>query len=181
MPHYVYLLTIAEQPQAIYIGVTAHPADRLSQHKSSSRHGTTQKDIWIREALEKGQSLQITVVAEYADRENAHANEIRLIAEARATPGTIVLNTEDGGGPSFKSVHLPENREKARRSIQKANSQHWEVTDPWGEVLHVTNMKEFCKERNLDCSTMSKVANGQQESHKGYHCTRIGKTPRKAA
>lgn len=49
----------------------------------------------------------------------------------------------------------------------------WEVTIPSGEVIIVNNMLKFCKEHNLNPSTMSAVARGKRGKHHGYKCKKL--------
>jgi len=39
---------------------------------------------------------------------------------------------------------------------------------PTGEKVHIINLTEFCRENNLDCSSMVKVAKGIYKTSKGY-------------
>jgi len=49
----------------------------------------------------------------------------------------------------------------------------WEICKPTGEVIIIRNMLEFCKENNLNPSTMSSVARGKRGHHHGYKCRKL--------
>lgn len=44
----------------------------------------------------------------------------------------------------------------------------WSIVSPTGEVLTVTNLSKFCKENNLNTSSMYEVMSGKRRTHKGY-------------
>jgi hypothetical protein len=50
----------------------------------------------------------------------------------------------------------------------KAHEKNWIVTTPNDEVLKIKNLSRFCRENNLNIGTMSSVANGRHDAHKGY-------------
>lgn len=52
----------------------------------------------------------------------------------------------------------------------------WLVRDPEGNEFEIENMLEFCKEHNLNPSTMSAVARGKRRVHKGYWCKKLTNT-----
>ena len=51
-------------------------------------------------------------------------------------------------------------------------SRDWWLIDPRGQVVFVRNLKQFCKDNNLQDSLMNYVATGKRKSHKGWSCKR---------
>lgn len=51
----------------------------------------------------------------------------------------------------------------------KANAKTWNFITPTGDEIEITNLKQFCKDNNLDDSTMAKVHKGTKPQHKGYY------------
>lgn len=49
----------------------------------------------------------------------------------------------------------------------------WEIHKPSGEKIITRNMLEFCKDNNLNPSTMSAVARGKRGHHHGYRCKKL--------
>jgi hypothetical protein len=50
----------------------------------------------------------------------------------------------------------------------KAHEKNWIITNTIGEIFKIRNLSKFCKENNLNLGTMSSVANGRHNAHKGY-------------
>ena len=76
--------------------------------------------------------------------------------------------------------------EETRRKIGTSNSKkvrtkefidflskQWLVVDPNGKEQIITNMRAFCKARNLCASSMTHVASGKRNHHHGYKCKRL--------
>jgi len=54
-----------------------------------------------------------------------------------------------------------------------ANSKNWLITDPIGITYRVFNLRQFCREKNLNQSSMTMVAKGKFKQHKGWTCQKI--------
>lgn len=66
------------------------------------------------------------------------------------------------------------NKGKEMSPAQKKKlSDVWEITTPSGDKLVIENMRLFCKNNDLNPSTMSAVARGKRSHHKGYFCKKI--------
>lgn len=52
--------------------------------------------------------------------------------------------------------------------LSKQKAKTWDVVDPDGNHITVTNMRKFCLDNNLHHSAMSRVMSGKQKKHKGY-------------
>jgi group I intron endonuclease len=49
----------------------------------------------------------------------------------------------------------------------------YEITTPNNEVVVINNMRKYCRENNLNQSSMRKVAMGTQDIHKGYTARKL--------
>lgn len=56
------------------------------------------------------------------------------------------------------------------KNSQKGNSKKWSVISPEGEVFHIENMEDFCKNNGLHAGHMRSVASCKlnYKSHKGW-------------
>lgn len=171
----LYQLTVEGDLRGIYYGVTSiQPSVRKGTHLHDARlNKPNRRSQWLRAALAAGRSVHLRVLQENLDADTAYAKERELIRQARASAELECHNTDDGGAPNWSQAHTPESREKARLAIQRANSREWEVTSPLGVTFTVTNMKQFCRENQLDPGTMSQVARGNQANHKGWTCRKL--------
>ena len=55
----------------------------------------------------------------------------------------------------------------------KAVVQDWEVITPTGDVLKISNLNQFCRDRGLSAGAMCWVAKDKLKQHKGYTCKKI--------
>ena len=58
-------------------------------------------------------------------------------------------------------------------NLREALCGSWELICPKGVVYLVDNLLEFCKSHGLIRSCISRTADGQQKSHKGWLCRKI--------
>jgi hypothetical protein len=54
----------------------------------------------------------------------------------------------------------------------KALAKTWIVTNPCGESMTITNLKQFCRDNGLHKGSMLALANGKWQTHKGWRCQR---------
>lgn len=57
-------------------------------------------------------------------------------------------------------------------SIRPDKSQYWIICTPEDKWMIIKNLKEFCRDNNLNNAAMQFVANGKQKSYKGWFCRR---------
>lgn len=50
----------------------------------------------------------------------------------------------------------------------------YKVLSPNNNEYIITNVRKFCRENDLDCSSMIKVSNGKAKTHKGWKIEKIG-------
>lgn len=48
------------------------------------------------------------------------------------------------------------------------------ITDPNGNQYEVLGLNQFCKQHNLDTSSMAKIARGKLKAYKKWHCICVG-------
>jgi len=69
------------------------------------------------------------------------------------------------------------NGKKCKKPVARdANKMPWEVTNPEGEVMQIENLRHFCKENDLNYSSMRDVSYGRQQTHRGWKCVCLSKT-----
>lgn len=70
----------------------------------------------------------------------------------------------------------PEYREKQLIAHNKQINEmcaDWIVTNPNGEIFHIRNLCEFCRNNNLHNGSMVYVSQGKQKTHKGWLCEKV--------
>lgn len=78
-----------------------------------------------------------------------------------------------GSGPNMNRYHfdkcatLQPPKPKVSR-VAKTRPTEWKFISPEGEKITVTNLRQLCREKNLNVGTMSDVANGYRLQHKGW-------------
>ncbi len=50
----------------------------------------------------------------------------------------------------------------------KEAAKNYTLINPQGEVVHIHNMKEYCKDKDLVSNCMTDLAKGKRKSHKGW-------------
>jgi len=64
-------------------------------------------------------------------------------------------------------------RERLEKQGRTIAEKCWEVVSPEGEVFTITNIKKFCRDKNLSPSHMSSVSTGRRKQHKGWRCRKL--------
>lgn len=64
--------------------------------------------------------------------------------------------------PEFCSFVSP------NENITGSLSKSYTFTSPSGEIVHLFNLRKFCRENGLHAPAMSKVFNGKSKHHKGW-------------
>jgi group I intron endonuclease len=138
----------------IYIGSAVNLPARWGQHQSSLRQGK-HKNIYLQNAWDRYSEADFEFsVLEYVDRASL------LIAEQRWI---------DTSGCTDRSIGF--NLYKIAGSPGDAHVQVWEgFIDPEGNEVTITNLFEFCRQRDLDWPSMHRLAKGKSKlkSHKGW-------------
>ena len=60
-----------------------------------------------------------------------------------------------------------------KQRAREANSKTWKVITPDGNEEIITNLRQYCLERNLNPGNMMHVSRGRQKQHKGYKVFKI--------
>ena len=122
-------------------------------------------------------------------RETRLANNSYVTGAAKATVtktnnGTFQVAADKAAATCRARGITKENAQKSlasriangNLSMTAANdaiTKNWELTNADGETITIRNLEQFCKDNELDPSTMSKVARGVRKSHKGWMCRQI--------
>jgi hypothetical protein len=63
---------------------------------------------------------------------------------------------------------------KCKECVGAKPAIHWEITDPFGNIITTDNIKQFCEDNSLSEPGMRKVALGSAKSHRGgWKCKRL--------
>lgn len=69
----------------------------------------------------------------------------------------------------LRATHIGQKLSKEHREkFITARIKEYDVVSPQGEVIHVINMNEFCRENKLSNGAMSNVISGKRKHHKGW-------------
>lgn len=124
MPHFVYELSAVGSDRR-YIGKAINPQKRFEGHLRAARNGyrNTINSCWIRSHGESNMRMRV-MAGPFETKEEAFAEEIRLIAEARATGIVLTNDPRTSGGedpPNHAGVkRSPETVAKLKVSVKEA-------------------------------------------------------------
>jgi len=79
-------------------------------------------------------------------------------------------------GTMLGKIMPQESRKKIREARLKfgpTKVYQWEITKPDGSKETITNLKQYCRERNMNHSGMLQVISGRLKSYKGHLCKRL--------
>ena len=136
---------------------------------------------------------ELVQIFTFATEQEAWDTEIDLISLfKRKCDGGTLLNLSTGGrSGTAGTTHSPERRKRAsiatkkriaesghpqqgRRGARSHNSLTYLVTTPDGDELLVKGLTQFCRENDLNPTTMVRVSKGKQRQTKsGWKCERI--------
>ncbi len=73
------------------------------------------------------------------------------------------------GNANRGNIHTKE------QNIIRANrmSQYWLLISPEDDTYIIKNLRQFCRDNNLDAASMSKVSQGKRNHHKGWKCKKL--------
>lgn len=94
------------------------------------------------------------------------ANKNRKIPEELKLSLSIKFSGE--GNPNYGKKHSKETLMKISQGTKNKNLKTRIYINPNGEIIEVTNLREFCKENNLIYNSMISLHNDKAYSHKGY-------------
>lgn len=174
-----------------YFGKTTkhHPDNYLGSGKYWKRHIKTHgeihvKTIWFKLFENKDELIDYALTF---SKENN-------IVESDEWANLKTENGLDGGFDKHTKESIEKNRQKAKQrwlngvynkeklrqsrigfkqpqsqkdSVAKALSKEWTITSPTGDIQKIINLKEFCRENNLDQGNLSRG------SYKGWKCSKI--------
>jgi len=106
-----------------------------------------------------GISLTVNNLSKFCRDYGLNENKMRAVSKGhkRQYKGWTVL---------VENEPIPDKLTKPRKDYRKA----YTIIDPNGVVHNVLGLSQFCKENGLHTGTMSMVANGKYNAHKGWKC-----------
>lgn len=74
-----------------------------------------------------------------------------------------------------KSISLSGKKfsESHKKEIGKSHSKFWKIIDPFGQIFNIFNLREFCRNNNLDQSKMCAVSLGKRKTYKRWLCYKL--------
>ena len=103
---------------------------------------------------------------------NQNARGFKHTLEARTKLALLAKGNRNRRGLK----HTLESLTKMTLGRVKNNPFYYVAISPDKRVYdHILNLKAFCKDHNLDVSTMGDVARGKSKHHKGWQCQRVKK------
>jgi hypothetical protein len=168
-----------------YIGVSYNPKYRFYQHKKSKTHvgnaiNLYKEDVELSIILCASRKYCLEIEAKLRPVDNIGWNEVAGGGNPPVHYGADNWNTTQESR-TFKSktfkgkpvpLHVKENllNMNYNNSYRAGTGAIYIVTTPDGTEVEVKEIKRWCKERNLECSNLTKVARGLRKQHKGYTC-----------
>lgn len=130
---------------------------------------------WTRHLAEHGNEVETLWYQLFEDKD-----EIMTYALSFSAENNIVDAVDENGRKIWANL-IPENGIDGGGNkgispsdeVRNRLSDTWEVSCPDGTTIIITNMLQFCKERNLNPSAMSALARGKRGSFKGYKCKKL--------
>ena len=140
-----------------YIGQTCDYEKRCKNHKKQNSNCVAFRNALMKYGWE---NFQHEILYENLSKSEANTLEERCISESNSmTPNGY--NLKSGGNSNVLS------NESIQKFVDK-NSRNWEFIDPVGNVVRIFNLAKFCRENNLNNSSMNKVAKGKISNHLGW-------------
>jgi hypothetical protein len=109
---------------------------------------------------------------------SAWTNERKTLQSFKTTNMNRTTKTcphcnKTGKGPNMSRYHFDNcNLIKPRTKKQYKKNTHyhtkWVLLSPNNETITITNLRQFCKDNNLNCGYMSALAAGNHKQHKGW-------------
>lgn len=144
-----------------------------------TRARLSQSHIGIRPSKETRQLLSEWQIGRKQSPETKEKLRVANVGK-KASESTRVKMSLARQNPSAELRHKFGNGARGKKrtpdSIAKMVSkiaQEYIVTSPDGIEFRIKNLNQFCKERDLSVTHMSKVANSKRTHHKGWKCRKV--------
>lgn len=77
------------------------------------------------------------------------------------------------GNPNYGKKHSQETLKKISEGTRGKNTKIRQYITPQGELITITNLREYCEENSLNHNCMINLYNGYDKSYKGYRKAQI--------
>ncbi len=104
-----------------------------------------------------------------------HKQNLRLKYNGKNNPmygKSYIRNDEHKKNMSLLLTGIKKSKKQVEKRVQTV-SKDWILIDPKGNKIQIKNLKQFCRDNNLNASSMGKVANKKQNHHKGWMCIKL--------
>jgi hypothetical protein len=171
---YAYYDPITNLPFYIGKGHGARAHSHLSELKTTTKN--IRKWNKINSIRKHGHEPEVRILKTDLTEDAAYDLEEKLIrtwGRKRIDQNGVLTNIcLDARPPGNPTAHLGKKHSTATKKVMaERKAKDWRITSPDGVVETITNLREFCRSRQLNQSTLVKIAHGQQQkSHKGYYC-----------
>jgi hypothetical protein len=120
-----------------------------------------------------GETYETRNLAQFSREHNLSDMALNLVAkgEAKQHKGWTCTSTLPADSSSTKKRKV-----KDRSKVEYKNDMPWELINPEGQVVQVKNLRRFCKDNDLNYSSMRDVSYGRQQMHRGWKCVCLSKT-----
>ena len=95
--------------------------------------------------------------------------EIAKTVATRRRNGTYTHSQESRAKISASGLGRKHTTE-TRMKISATQRKQYVVISPEGEILNISGLKPFCREKGLSCGAMTEVAQGKRQHYKGWKC-----------
>jgi group I intron endonuclease len=162
-------------------GMTAEVRQQISQSvKQYYANGGVHAMKGKKHTAESIKKMSETTKAMVTDAQREQMRQMSL--QQWQTPDKRTRVLEHIHNPTKETRQKMSAVKKGKASWNKGKENTWTtahrsktyiVTTPNGEILEVTNLRAFAKERGLSQGTLHMTATGRRKSHKGYSCSLV--------
>ena len=161
-----------------YIGKTIQPLKkRFNQHFLDAKRYN--RSEFHKDMLKYGKdNFEIIGLVECNSESELDIRELEYIRKTKSLE--IGYNLFNGITPLNTGPLTEEHKNKIREKFlerQKMyidiHSKKWVCINPKGEIFHISNLNNFCKDKDIQATNMSAMARGIISYHKGWVCMSI--------
>lgn len=153
-----------------YIGFDSDWPNRKAVHKCNSKKDKNKKYHFYRAINKYGwENFQWEIIYQSKDKKHTLTKIEPYFIKFYNSYNEGYNMTFGGEGVFVQSVSLETRKKQSLAKIgHKMRIKFWSFLSPNGEVVEFYDLKNFCKEKELNQSNMTAVAYGRRPHHKGW-------------